>query len=96
MSGASRTGTVAAASSGTAPRRGIAPAGCDKMPAWLIWVIAAALLSMVELLSLAVAAGLLAVARRSGVGDRGAGGWRGRAGGIGHGERRRRHGGDPR
>ena len=36
--------------------------GCDKMPAWLIWVIVAALLSMVELLSLAAAAGLLAAA----------------------------------
>ncbi len=32
------------------------------MPAWLIWVIVAAVLSLVELLSLAVAAGLLAVA----------------------------------
>jgi membrane protein implicated in regulation of membrane protease activity len=35
---------------------------CDTMPAWLIWVIAAAALSVVELLTLAVAAGLLAVA----------------------------------
>jgi membrane protein implicated in regulation of membrane protease activity len=32
------------------------------MPAWLIWVIVAAALSIVELLTLAVAAGLLAVA----------------------------------
>jgi membrane protein implicated in regulation of membrane protease activity len=32
------------------------------MPAWLIWVIAAAVLSVVELLTLAVAAGLLGVA----------------------------------
>jgi membrane protein implicated in regulation of membrane protease activity len=36
--------------------------GCDTMPAWLIWVIVAAVLSMVELLTLAGAAGLLAVA----------------------------------
>jgi membrane protein implicated in regulation of membrane protease activity len=36
--------------------------GCDEMPAWLIWVIVAAVLSMAELLTLAVAAGLLAVA----------------------------------
>jgi membrane protein implicated in regulation of membrane protease activity len=32
------------------------------MPAWLIWVIVAAALSMVELLTLAIAAGLLAAA----------------------------------
>jgi membrane protein implicated in regulation of membrane protease activity len=32
------------------------------MPAWLVWMIVAAVLSVVELLTLAVAAGLLAVA----------------------------------
>jgi membrane protein implicated in regulation of membrane protease activity len=42
------------------------------MPAWLFWVIIAAVLSTVELLTLTVAAGLLAVAARGGVGDRGA------------------------
>ena len=36
--------------------------GRDKMPAWLVWVIVAAVLSVAELLTLTIAAGLLAVA----------------------------------
>ena len=38
----------------------------DEMPAWLAWVIVAAVLGGVEMLSLTLVAGLLAVADREG------------------------------
>jgi membrane protein implicated in regulation of membrane protease activity len=44
------------AAAGHRPGRG------DVMPAWLVWMIVAAVLSVVELLTLTVAAGLLAIA----------------------------------